>query len=319
VSGTVVTIGNFDGVHRGHLQLIARTCELATAHDARAVVLTFDPHPAALLRPDHVPLMLQPLDQRVAQLRAQGIDEVVVLPFDATLAALDAEDFVDQVLVGRLGAVGVVVGENFRFGRGAAGDVGTLVELGAMRGIVVEPVGLVRADDDVLSSTALRARLAEGDVDAVARGLGRPFMLQGEVVHGEARGRTIGFPTANVAVAAGLALPGDGVYACWASTGADGADGADGPDAEVGVTATVAAEVHPAVVNVGRRPTFDGTGRTVEAHLLDVPAGLDLYGRRLALAFVGRIRGEQRFDGPEALVARIHEDVVAARGLLGAV
>jgi len=313
VSGTVVTIGNFDGVHRGHLQLIARTCELAAAHDARAVVLTFYPHPAALLRPDHVPPMLQALGERVAQLRAQGIDEIVVLPFDATLAALDAEDFVDQVLVGRLGAVGVVVGENFRFGRGAMGDVGTLVELGTMRGIVVEPVGLVRADDNVLSSTALRARLAEGDVDAVARGLGRPFTLQGEVVHGEARGRTIGFPTANVAVADGLALPGDGVYACWASIGADGRD------AEDGVTAAVAAEVHPAVVNVGRRPTFDGTGRTVEAHLLDVPAGLDLYGRRLTLAFVGRIRGEQRFDGPEALIARIHEDVVAARGLLGTV
>jgi len=297
VSGAVVAIGNFDGVHRGHLQLIERTRALAAVHAARSVVLTFDPHPAAVVRPDRVPPMLQPVSERIAQLRAHGIDEVVVLPFDTALAALDAAAFFDEVLVAQLDAVGIVVGENFRFGRGAAGDVAMLVELGAQRGVTVEPVGLVRADDAVLSSSALRARLAEGDVDAVSRGLGRPFTLEGEVVHGAARGRTIGFPTANVAVADGLALPGDGVYACWASTPSD---------------------VHPAVVNVGQRPTFDGRGRTVEAHLLDVEEGLDLYGQRLSVAFVARIRGEQRFEGPAALVARIREDVIAGRRLLGA-
>jgi riboflavin kinase / FMN adenylyltransferase len=307
-SGAVVTIGNFDGVHRGHLQLIERTRTLAAELGARPVALTFDPHPAAVVRPDRVPPMLQPVSGRIAQLRAHGIDEVVVLPFDAALASLDAAAFVDQVLVAQLGAVGIVVGENFRFGRGAAGDVATLAQLGAQRGIVVAPVALVRADDDVLSSSALRARLAEGDVEAVARGLGRPFTLEGEVVHGEARGRTIGFPTANVEVVAGLALPGDGVYACWAT-----------PAPGAAPHGTPAAGRHPSVVNVGRRPTFEGTGRTVEAHLLDVPEGLDLYGQRLSLAFVARIRGEQRFDGPEALVARIREDVNVGRELLGAV
>jgi riboflavin kinase/FMN adenylyltransferase len=306
----VVTVGNFDGVHRGHLALVDRAVAVAAARGLPAVALTFDPHPAAVLRPDAAPRLLQSVDDRVAALRAAGIDEVVVRRFDAGLAALGPEAFVTDVLVGELGAAVVVVGENFRFGHGATGDVTRLRELGAAAGVTVESVPLVGADGGadggadaarvVVSSTALRSALAAGDVATVAAGLGRPYALEGEVVRGDGRGRTIGVPTANVAVDPARALPGDGVYACRV----------EGTDA-AGATVTA-----PAVVNVGRRPTFDGRDRTVEAHLLDAPEGLDLYGGRLRLAFLARIRGEQRFDGPEALVARIRADVAEARRLL---
>ena len=296
----VVTVGRFDGVHRGTLPLVERAVAVAAARGVPAVALTFDPHPAAVLRPDAAPGLLQDLDERVAALRAAGLDDVVVRRFDAALAALTPERFVADVLVGDLGAVVAVVGENFRFGRAAAGDVARLRELGAAAGVAVEAVPLVADDGAVVSSTALRAALAAGDVAAVTAGLGRSYALEGEVVRGDGRGRTIGVPTANVAVDPARALPADGVYACRVT----GADAAGAP------------VVGPAVVNVGRRPTFGGEGRTVEAHLLDAPAGLDLYGGRLRLEPLARIRGEQRFDGPEALVARIGQDVAEARRIL---
>ncbi len=292
---SVVTIGNFDGVHRGHRTLIARTTAEATQRGARAVALTFDPHPAAVLRPDAVPAALQSLEERTALLHESGCDEVVVVPFDAAFAAQGPEEFVDRLLVDRLAAELVVVGTNFRFGRAAAGDVALLIALGEQRGFGVEAIGLVDLGDGPVSSSALRSQLAAGDVEVVARGLGRPFSLTGEVVHGEGRGRTIGIPTANVAVAEGRVLPADGVYACWAGSEGGGRT--------------------PAVVNVGWRPTFAGTSRSVEAHLL-VDDGPDLYGQRLTLEFVARVRGEQRFEGSEALVARIHEDIRMARELL---
>ncbi len=294
---SVVTIGNFDGVHRGHLALIARTTTEATQRGARAVALTFDPHPAAVLRPDAVPAALQSIEERTAVLRESGCDEVIVVPFDAAFAAQGPEEFVDRLLVDRLAAQFVVVGTNFRFGRAAAGDVALLTALGEQRGFGIEAVGLVDLGDGPVSSSALRSQLAAGDVEVVARGLGRPFSLTGEVVHGEGRGRTIGIPTANIALGEGRALPADGVYACWARTDGGGRT--------------------PAVVNVGWRPTFAGTSRSVEAHLL-VDGGPDLYGQRLILEFVARVRGEQRFDGPEALVARIQDDIRVARGLLAA-
>ena len=296
----VVTVGNFDGVHRGHLALVDRAVEVAAARGVPAVALTFDPHPAAVLRPDAAPGLLQDLDERVGALRAAGLDDVVVRRFDAALAALTPEAFVADVLVGELGAGAAAVGENFRFGRAAAGDVARLRELGAAAGVAVEAVPLVAEDGAVVSSTALRAALAAGDVAAVTAGLGRPYALAGEVVRGDGRGRTIGVPTANVAVDPARALPADGVYACRV-TGADAAG---------------ASVSGPAVVNVGRRPTFGGEGRTVEVHLLDAPEGLDLYGGRLRLEPLARIRGEQRFDGPEALVARIGQDVAEARRIL---
>jgi len=291
---SVVTIGNFDGVHRGHLALIERTTAEAARRGARAIAVTFDPHPAAVLRPDAVPAALQSLAERTTSLREHGCDEVVVVPFDAAFAAQEPEEFVDRLLVEQLAAGLVVVGQNFRFGRAARGDVALLTELGQQRGFDVEAVDLVDLGDGSVSSSALRALLAAGDLEAVARGLGRRFSVTGAVVPGDGRGRTIGIPTANVAVDAGRALPADGVYACWA----------------VGEQQRTAA-----VVNVGWRPTFDGTSRTVEAHLLvdDAP---DLYGVRLTLEFVARIRGEQRFDGPEALVAQIHADIRTARELL---
>jgi riboflavin kinase/FMN adenylyltransferase len=291
----VVTIGNFDGVHRGHRALIGRAVAEAERLGAPVVALTFHPHPAAVLRPDAVPPALQSIEERVASLREHGCDRVEVLPFDAALAKRTAEEFVTELLVARLSAAVVVVGANFRFGAGAAGDVSALRTLGAAHGFTVEAVDLVDLGDGPVSSSVLRTLVAAGDIEAVTRGLGRVFMLEGEVVRGEGRGRTIGVPTANVAVAEGRALPADGVYACWAT-----------PEGEAPV---------PAVVNIGWRPTFGGTSRTVEAHLL-VDGAPDLYGRRLRLGFVARIRGEERFDGPEALVARIGDDVATAERLL---
>lgn len=293
----VVTVGNFDGVHLGHLALVARAREEATLLGASTVALTFDPHPSAVLRPEGAPPTLQSLEERAAALRSHGCDHVEVLAFDRDLAAATPDTFVTEVLVERLGAVAVVVGENFRFGARAVGDVALLRELGEQHGFAVHAVPLVDTADGTVSSSSLRALLAAGDLEAFARGFGRPYAVTGEVVAGDGRGRTIGIPTANVRVDEGRALPADGVYACWAVR--------DGGEAT------------PAVVNVGWRPTFDGTTRTVEAHLLvdDAP---DLYGELLEVRFVARIRGEQRFDGPEALVARIREDIAEARGLLSA-
>jgi riboflavin kinase/FMN adenylyltransferase len=298
----VVTIGNFDGVHLGHLALVGRAVAEGARLDVPVIALTFDPHPAAVLRPDAVPPALQSVEERVAMLRASGCDRVEVRAFDAALAALTPEQFVSDILIGELGAVAVVVGENFRFGAAAKGDVASLRSFGEAQGFTVEAVGLVESGHGPVSSSAIRALLAAGDLEAVEQALGRHYLVDGEVVRGDGRGRTIGIPTANVAVDPARASPADGVYACWA-TPEDEVDGL--------APATV-----PAVVNVGWRPTFDGTSRTVEAHLL-VDDGPDLYGRRLQLAFVARIRGEERFDGPEALVARIGEDIEAARQLLG--
>ncbi len=298
---TVVTIGNFDGVHLGHLALVARARSVAGARGIPTVAVTFDPHPAAVLRPEALPAAIQSLEERVAMLRSAGCDDVIVVPFDERLAARSPEEFVIELLVERLAAVVVVVGENFRFGRGASGDVEVLRRLGMTHGFSVEAVGILDAGDGPVSSSVLRELLAQGDVAAVARGLGREFTLTGEVVTGDGRGRGIGVPTANVAVGAGRAVPADGVYACRALR-------SDGSST-------------PAVVNIGHRPTFEGRTRTVEAHLLmETPPeqpGPDLYGQPLTLAFVARIRGEQRFEGPEALVARIREDIAVARGLLG--
>jgi riboflavin kinase/FMN adenylyltransferase len=326
---SVVTIGNFDGVHRGHLALIGRATTIAAERGVASVAVTFDPHPATVLKPDAVPPALQPLKERVAMLRSHGIDDVVVVGFDQELAAKGAEEFVVELLVERLGAEVVVVGENFRFGAGASGDVVTLTTLGTQHGFTVEAVALVVEDGRPFSSSALRALLAAGDLAAVAQGLGRSFAVTGEVVRGEGRGRTLGVPTANVALAPGQALPDDGVYACWAWPG-----GATIPGP--GSTLSDDPGRVPAVVNVGWRPTFEGTTRTVEAHLLlegqsvgqvrdrsegsegeREAGGPDLYGRLLTLAFQARIRGEERFESAEALVERIREDVAAAKELLG--
>ncbi|MBS3942546.1 MAG: bifunctional riboflavin kinase/FAD synthetase [Actinobacteria bacterium] len=293
---SVVTIGNFDGVHRGHQVLLRRAVNTAHDRDMRAVAITFDPHPAAVLRPGSEPPRLQPIDERVAALLALHVDLVLVLEFSHELSRLTPAEFVEQVLVRPLATRRLIVGTNFRFGHKAAGDVVTLVEEGEQHGFEVEAVALFELEGRPLSSTAVRAALAEGRLEWANAALGRPYRLHGEVVAGEGRGRTIGIPTANVAVGETRVVPGNGVYAG---------------------TASVEGEVWRAVTNVGLRPTFDGKVRTVEVHLLDADPGTDLYGRELSVTFEHRLRDEQRFDGIDALVAQIHADVDAARTLLG--
>jgi riboflavin kinase/FMN adenylyltransferase len=292
-----VTIGAFDGVHRGHRTIIGRAVREAESRGVRSVAVTFDPHPMSVVRPESVPPMLQVLEDRVASLAEAGVDLVLVLPFTAELSQLDPASFVERVLAGRLGAVKVIVGTNFRFGHRAAGDVGTLTDLGNVHGFETEAVALLQLDEHPISSTEVRRHIEAGDVAWAAAALGRPWRYVGEVVRGDGRGRTIGVPTANVVADDDLLRPGDGVYAARVRRGADAWD---------------------AVVNVGTRPTFDGTTTTVEAHLLDASEraeDLDLYGQVLAVELLDRLRGEQKFDGPDALVAQIHRDIEAARSM----
>lgn len=293
---SVVTIGNFDGVHRGHRVLLRRAVDAAQESDVRSVAVTFDPHPAAVLRPGTEPLAIQSLDERVEELLSVGVDLVLVLPFTPGLSSLGPDVFLEKVLVERLQATKVIVGANFRFGHKAAGDVITLSEAGDRYGFATEAVTILELDGAPISSTEVRRRIGEeGDLAWANRALGRPFSLAGEVVQGDERGRTIGFPTANIEVAGSRLLPANGVYA--------------------GI-ATVAGERFAAVTNVGTRPTFDGEGVTVEVHLLDVD--LDLYGQELHFAFLHRLRGEQRFDGIDALKEQIAVDAAWARDLVGA-
>lgn len=293
-AASVVTVGNFDGVHRGHQVLLRRAVDAAEELGVRSAAVTFEPHPAAVVSPGRQPLRLQPLEARIEALAARGVDLVAVLPFTAEVAAWSPESFVEQVLVHRLEAVRVVVGTNFRYGHRAAGDVVTLSESGEQHGFGVEAVTLLDLEGDPISSTALRNRIAEGDVRWAMRALGRPFELEAPVVHGEGRGRTIGVPTANLDVDAELIVPGNGVYACWVE---------------------VDDVVRAAVTNVGVRPTFDGETRSVETHLID--AADELYGAVVRMRFIERIRAERRFDGVDDLVAQIQRDIEVARGMLG--
>jgi len=290
---SVVTIGNFDGVHRGHRTLLHRTVDAALDRGVRSVAITFDPHPAAVLRPGTEPPGLCSLDQRVERLLEAGVDLVVVLPFTRELSELTPERFVERVLVERLHAARVVVGTNFRFGYKAQGDVVALLTAGDHHGFDVEAVALRDLDGEPLSSSAIRSALDDGEVRFVTGALGRPYSLAGEVVAGDGRGRTIGIPTANVEVPPGRAVPANGVYAGHATAGD---------------------RRWRCVTNIGVRPTFDvGDTPTVEAHLLDVEGPLDLYGMVLDVTFEHRLRGEQRFAGVDELVAQIRADVEAAR------
>jgi riboflavin kinase / FMN adenylyltransferase len=293
---SVVTIGNFDGVHRGHQVLLKRAVDAASERGARSVAVTFDPHPAAVLRPGSEPVALQPIGRRCQRVLDLGIDLVVVLPFTRELSQLTPDAFVERVLAGPLQAVRVIVGTNFRFGHKAAGDVVTLVERGEIAGFEVEAVTLLDLAGDAISSTAVRDRLADGDVEWATEALGRPHEVTGVVEQGDGRGRTIGVPTANVAVPVGVLVPANGVYAGHL---------------------VVEGAAHPCVTNVGTRPTFAGEGVRVEAHVLDAPEDLDLYGRTVTVTFEHRLRGEQRFEDVDALVAQIRADVATARDLVG--
>ncbi len=297
---TVVTIGAYDGVHLGHQAVIGQVRALAAAAGAKSVVLTFDRHPATVVRPESAPPLLTDAEQRLELLDATGIDMTVVLPFDAGQSHESPESFVDRVLVTALAVRTIVVGADFHFGHDRHGNVDLLEKMGRSRGFDVRPVELVaRVDgiDEPISSTAIRRALAGGDVEVAAALLGRPHEVRGTVVEGDRRGRLLGFPTANVAVPAAACLPADGVYAGWYER----------PDGTV----------HPCAINLGRRPTFYEHAATavLEAHLLDFDD--DLYGERAEVRFAHFLRSERKFDGIEAIVAQLRLDVAHARGLLG--
>lgn len=313
----VVTIGNFDGVHRGHLAVVTAARGLAGTDPVK--VVTFAPHPLLVLRPDQAPPVLTPLPEKIRLLLAAGADEVVVLEFDQALARMSPAEFVRVVLVQRLRARVVVVGENFRFGHRAAGDVALLRRLGASAGFAVVPAPLATVPDGSrVSSSSIRERLAAGDVEAVQAALGRPMRLFGLVVHGDARGRAMGYPTANLDVSDGVqgpvAVPGDGIYAVRLLSGTelDGAPPAAGPDGADGAHRVPGL---PATLSVGTNPTFGGVERRIEAHVLDRD-DLELYGVRVALDLVARQRPTLRFDSAGALITQMAADTDLTRELL---
>jgi riboflavin kinase/FMN adenylyltransferase len=282
--GRSVAVGTFDGVHLGHREVIRGADS----------VLTFDPHPVAVVAPQHAPKLLTSLAVKAELIAALGVSELIVIPFDAAFAAREARAFIDDVLVGSLGAARVSVGENFRFGHRAQGDPQLLAADGRFQA-VVHP--LLEVDGEVVSSSHIRGLVAAGEVDQAEHFLGAPFQLRGEVVPGDQRGRELGFPTANLIPEEALVCPGHGIYACVAS----------GPGVEE----------RPAAVSIGVRPTFTtGRGELIEAFLLDFEG--DLYGSELRLDFLRRLRGERRFETPEALVEQMHRDVQRTREILAA-
>ncbi len=295
----VVTIGVFDGVHLGHRVVVGRAAELARSFGLPCVALTFDPHPSEVVGRGDPVVRLSTVEHRARLLGAAGADAVWVLPFTRELSQESPEQFVEQVLVSRLRPRAVVIGANFRFGHRAAGDAGTLRELGERFGFAVEAVTLASGGHEPeWSSTAVRAHLAEGDVAAAGRVLGRLHRVEGTVVHGDHRGRELGYPTANLGADPRAAVPDDGVYAGW--------------------LVRAGGERLPAAVSVGTNPTFDGQQRRVEAYVLG-RTDLDLYGERVAVEFAERLRGMERFGSVDELVAQMAADVSAARAVLGAV
>jgi riboflavin kinase / FMN adenylyltransferase len=276
-----VAVGTFDGVHLGHREVIKGADS----------VLTFDPHPVSVVAPQHTPKLLTTLARKSELIASLGVQELIVIPFDAAFAARSAQEFIDDVLVGALGAVRVAVGENFRFGHRAQGDAQLLAADGRFA-TVVRP--LLEVDGEVVSSSHIRGLVLAGEIAEANRLLGAPFQLGGNVAHGDARGRELGFPTANLVPDEALVYPGHGVYACLAS----------GPAA--------LARPRPAAVSIGVRPTFDtGRAELVEAYLLDFDG--DIYDQQLRLEFLARLRGERRFDSADGLVEQMRRDVARTR------
>lgn len=294
----VVTIGNFDGVHAGHRALLARVVQRAAERDALAVAMTFDPHPAQLHRPAHAPVQITDLDDKLALLEGTGLDAVLVVAYTADFAAQSPEEFVTRYLVHPLHPTLVVVGRDVRFGAGNGGDRDTMVALGQRHGFEVEVLEDVEAPREQRrwSSTWARDLLERGAVAEVARVLGREHYMRGAVVHGDARGRLLGFPTANLDPASSGAVPADGVYAGWLVR-------ADG-------------QRLPAAISVGSNPTFDGVTRRVEAHVIGRD-DLDLYGEEVVVEFVTLLRPTLRFDGVDALVEQMRRDCDEALLALG--
>nr|WP_218851944.1 bifunctional riboflavin kinase/FAD synthetase [Nocardioides panaciterrulae] len=295
---TAVVIGNFDGVHLGHRHVLARAREVAGEQGLTLVAVTFDPHPMAVLRPEHAPTSLTSLERRAELLVEAGADAVLALPFDRGVAAWTPEEFVERVLVAGLHAAVVVVGANFRFGNRAAGDVATLRATGERFGFRAEGIAL-DGGPQVWSSTYVRTCLAAGDVAGAAEALGRAYAVRGVVVKGDQRGRELGYPTANVPTGTQTAAPADGVYAGWLRR----------RDTD---------EVFPAAISVGTNPTFAGQReRRVESYVLD-RTDLDLYGVEVEVSFVERLRGMTAFSSVEELVEQMALDVERARAVLGA-
>jgi riboflavin kinase / FMN adenylyltransferase len=287
-----LAIGAFDGVHRGHRLLLERMCAAARAADAPAAVLTFHPHPRLVLGADPDFRYLSTIDERLDQFRGFGLDAAILQPFDADFASLSASDFADR-LVRDLGVRALWVGEGFAFGNQREGDISFLEQYGRQRGFTVEVVPPLTLDGEPVSSSRIRKALGAGDVESAATSLGRPYMLSGEVTHGDRRGRTLGTPTANIAPAAHIMIPANGIYATrvWA-----------------------AGEWRGSVTNVGVRPTFAAEqleAPLVEAHLFDFEG--DLYGQTVRLEFTRRLRDELRFSDREALRSQIRDDILAAR------
>jgi riboflavin kinase/FMN adenylyltransferase len=276
-----LAVGTFDGVHRGHREVIGGSDS----------VLTFDPHPVSVVAPQHTPKLLTTLERKAELIASLGVEELIVVPFDAEFARRSASEFIDGVIVEALGARSVAIGENFRFGHQAQGDPRLLAADGRFA-TVVHP--LLELDGEIVSSSHIRGLLLAGEVAEANELLGAPFQLSGAVAHGDKRGRELGFPTANLVPDDALVCPGHGVYACLASA------------------PTI--ERAPAAVSVGVRPTFKtGRGELIEAYILDYEG--EIYGQELRLEFLHRLRGERRFEDPDALIEQMHRDVERTREL----
>jgi riboflavin kinase/FMN adenylyltransferase len=297
VTGTVITVGTFDGVHQGHQDVLARLAARAEQTGLRSMLVTFDPHPLEVVNPAAAPPLLTVGDEKVEVLAESGIDYVAVLPFTQTLAAYSATQFVDEVLLRRFRMRELLIGHDHGFGRGRAGDVEVLQNLGSLRGFRVEVVPPVSSGDGrPISSTGIRRAVAGGDLERAALGLGRLYAVGGRVIHGEKRGRLLGYPTINVALPSPRKLlPPEGVYAVRVQTPAGAFGG---------------------MLNLGPRPTFGDAAVSIEAHLFD--ASGDLYGAAVRVEFVARLRDTRRFESVEALVAQLGRDAEHARARLGA-
>ncbi|MGH2709779.1 MAG: bifunctional riboflavin kinase/FAD synthetase [Actinomycetota bacterium] len=292
---SAITIGFFDGVHRGHQAVVRRVVDVAKELGLRSVVVTFDRHPLATLSPGKVPPLLTTLKRKAGYIEELGVDTLFVLEFTEEVSRWSPEEFVERVLVKGLGTRHISIGTNFTFGHKAAGNFQVLADLGAANDFTVEPVAIFKVDHRPVSSTSIREALSEGDLVWPENALGRRYIVEGQVVQGAGRGRGLGWPTANLRTPDGILLPGRGVYAGLA---------------------IVDGNTHPAAINIGINPTFGGEPLHLEAHLLDLEG--DLLGKVLAIEFWERLRDEQRFDSAEALTDQIEQDVERTRDLLAA-
>ena len=292
----VVTVGTFDGVHRGHQAVLETLVTVARERKQQGVILTFDPHPLYVIRPDSAPKLLTTTEERTALLREAGADRVAVMQFTAELSSFPPRRFVEDVLLAHFGLDHLVIGYDHGFGKDRSGDVSTLQSIGAELGFGVTVVAHTDLNDSPISSTRIRNLLLEGNVSEAAAALGRPYAIEGVVVRGDGRGRVLGFPTANLAlVPSEKLIPAQGIYAVVVRVGPEG-------------------RTFGGVLHQGERPTFSGASSTIEVMLFDFEG--DLYGESLRVEFHGHIRGVERFDSVDELVAAMNADVAAARDLL---